>query len=196
MLKDLNIPSPENILDRYPHELSGGMRQRVMIAMGLACSPKLLLADEPTTALDVTIQAQILDLIVGLKKKYHTSILFITHDMGVIAQICDRVAIMYSGFIVEYGDVRTIFTNPKHPYTQGLIQAIPKVGAKKKKLAMIPGIVPNLVYPPSGCRFHPRCKQRFEPCDKIVPQQNEVKPKTFVSCHLYDPKYTKQEAKE
>ncbi|MHA1748292.1 MAG: ABC transporter ATP-binding protein [Promethearchaeota archaeon] len=196
LLKNVGIPDPEKVYDRYPHELSGGMRQRIMIAMGLACSPKLLLADEPTTALDVTIQAQILNLLVELKKQYHTSILFITHDLGIISQICDRVAVMYSGNIVEYGSVRTIFTHPKHPYTQGLIKAIPKVGEKKEKLAMIPGMVPNLVYPPSGCRFHPRCKHCFDPCDKIIPKQFEVEPNHYVSCHLYDPQYNKQEVIE
>ncbi len=196
LLRDVGIPDPELIFDRYPHELSGGMRQRIMIAMGLACSPKLLLADEPTTALDVTIQAQILDLIKQLRKKYHTSILFITHDLGIISQICDRVAVMYSGYIVEYGKVRDIFRDPKHPYTQGLIQAIPKIGLKKDKLVMIPGTVPNLVYPPSGCRFHPRCKHRFDPCDKITPQKIEVGTNTYVSCHLFNPEYSNQEAEE
>jgi len=196
LLRDVGIPDPEQVYNRYPHELSGGMRQRVMIAMGLACSPKLLLADEPTTALDVTIQAQILDLISELRKKYHTSVMFITHDLGIISQICDRVAVMYSGYIVEYGNVRDIFAHPKHPYTQGLIKAIPKVGMKKDKLMMIPGSVPNLVYPPSGCRFHPRCQHRFDPCDKITPKQIEVEPNYFVSCHLFDPLYSKLEAKE
>ncbi len=196
LLKNVGIPDPERIFDNYPHELSGGMRQRIMIAMGLACSPKLLLADEPTTALDVTIQMQILELIKDLRVKYQTSILFITHDLGVISQICDRVAVMYSGYIVEYGDVRTLFTQPFHPYTQGLIQAIPKVGEKKDELAMIPGMVPNLIYPPNGCRFHPRCQKCFDPCDKVVPRQIEVAPNHFVSCHLYDPQYTNSEATE
>lgn len=192
LLEDVGIPDPDSIYDRYPFELSGGMRQRIMIAMGLACSPELLLADEPTTALDVTIQAQILDLLLGLRKKYNTSILFITHDLGVVSQICDRVAVMYSGYIVEYGDVLQLFRHPMHPYTKGLVAAVPTVQEKKKHLAVIAGQVPNLIYPPSGCRFHPRCSQCFEPCSKIVPASIEVKPHYYVACHLFDPKYKNQ----
>ncbi|MCK4285647.1 MAG: ABC transporter ATP-binding protein, partial [Candidatus Lokiarchaeota archaeon] len=147
ILKDLNIPTPRIIFDRYPHELSGGMRQRVQIAMGLACSPKLLIADEPTTALDVTIQNQILQLMKNLKKKYNTSILFITHDLGIISKMCDRVAVMYSGFIVEYGDIEKLFITPYHPYTRGLISSVPVIGKKRELLDVIPGMVPNLIYP-------------------------------------------------
>ncbi|MHA2343925.1 MAG: ABC transporter ATP-binding protein [Candidatus Hodarchaeales archaeon] len=171
MLKDLNIPVPRIIFDRYPHELSGGMRQRVQIAMGLACSPRLLIADEPTTALDVTIQNQILKLMKELKTKYNTSILFITHDLGIISKMCDRVAVMYSGFIVEYGEINKLFRTPYHPYTKGLIASVPVVGKKRERLEVIPGMVPNLIYPPSGCRFHPRCQY------------------CFVACHLFDPQY-------
>jgi len=189
VLKDLNIPMPRIIFDRYPHELSGGMRQRIQIAMGLACSPKLLIADEPTTALDVTIQNQILQLMKDLKKKYNTSILFITHDLGIISKMCDRVAVMYSGFIVEYGDIEKLFISPYHPYTRGLISSVPVVGKKKEILEVIPGMVPNLIYPPSGCRFHPRCKYCFEPCDSKVPKRIETEPEYFVACHLYDPEY-------
>ncbi|NHJ25851.1 MAG: ABC transporter ATP-binding protein [Candidatus Lokiarchaeota archaeon] len=189
LLKDLNIPRPEIIFDRYPHELSGGMRQRVQIAMALACRPKLLIADEPTTALDVTIQNQILKLMKDLRVKYNTSILYITHDLGIISKMCDRVAVMYSGFIVEYGDIKKLLTNPYHPYTRGLITSIPVVGKKQTRLEVIPGMVPNLIYPPSGCRFHPRCKYCFEPCDSIVPKENEVAKDYFVACHLYDPEY-------
>ena len=189
MLTDLNIPMPHLIFDRYPHELSGGMRQRVQIAMGLACSPKLLIADEPTTALDVTIQNQILQLMKDLKKKYNTSILFITHDLGIISKMCDRVAVMYSGFIVEYGDIEKLFIKPYHPYTKGLIASVPVVGKKKELLEIIPGTVPNLIYPPSGCRFHPRCQFCFEPCDSKIPKSIEVEPDYFVACHLYDPEY-------
>jgi oligopeptide/dipeptide ABC transporter ATP-binding protein len=188
LLRDLNIPSPENILDRYPHELSGGMRQRIQIAMGIACSPKLLIADEPTTALDVTVQNQILKLMKELKQKYNTSILFITHDLGIISKMCNRVAVMYSGSIVEYGTTQIIFKNPYHPYTRGLLSAVPIEG-KEEELLVIPGTVPNLIYPPSGCRFHPRCNYCFEPCDSIIPEQIETVPSYFVACHLYDPKY-------
>jgi oligopeptide/dipeptide ABC transporter ATP-binding protein len=188
LLKDLNIPSPENILDRYPHELSGGMRQRIQIAMGIACSPKLLIADEPTTALDVTVQNQILKLMKDLKEKYNTSILFITHDLGIISKMCNRVAVMYSGTIVEYGTTKSIFNNPYHPYTKGLLSAVPVEG-KEDELLVIPGMVPNLIYPPSGCKFHPRCNYCFEPCDNINPEQNETQPSHFVACHLYNPKY-------
>ena len=189
ILKDLNIPTPRVIFDRYPHELSGGMRQRVQIAMGLACGPRLLIADEPTTALDVTIQNQILQLMKDLKKKYNTSILFITHDLGIISKMCDRVAVMYSGFIVEYGDINKLFRTPYHPYTRGLIASVPIVGKKRELLDVIPGMVPNLIYPPSGCRFHPRCQYCFEPCDSKIPKSIEVEPDYFVACHLFDPEY-------
>ncbi|MFX1503152.1 MAG: ABC transporter ATP-binding protein [Promethearchaeota archaeon] len=189
LLKDLNIPFPEIIFDRYPHELSGGMRQRVQIAMALACRPKLLIADEPTTALDVTIQNQILKLMKELRKKYNTSILYITHDLGLISKMCDRVAVMYSGSIVEYGDIKRLLINPYHPYTRGLIASVPVIGKSQKRLEVISGMVPNLIYPPSGCRFHPRCKYCFEPCNSIVPKQNEVDKDYFVACHLYNPEY-------
>ncbi|MFX0010918.1 MAG: ABC transporter ATP-binding protein [Candidatus Hermodarchaeota archaeon] len=192
LLRNLNIPFPEVIFDRYPHELSGGMRQRVQIAMALACGPKLLIADEPTTALDVTIQNQILKLMKELKQKFDTSILFITHDLRIISKMCDRVAVMYSGYIVEYGELEQLFTSPYHPYTRGLLGSIPVVGKKRDLLEVIPGMVPNLVYPPSGCRFHPRCKYCFEPCDSIVPESLEVEPNYFVACHLYDPRYETQ----
>jgi oligopeptide/dipeptide ABC transporter ATP-binding protein len=188
LLRDLNIPSPKNVLDRYPHELSGGMRQRIQIAMGIAGSPKLLIADEPTTALDVTVQNQILKLMKDLKRKYNTAILFITHDLGIISKMCNRVAVMYSGSIVEYGTTKALFTNPYHPYTKGLLEAIPIEG-EEKDLLIIPGMVPNLIYPPSGCRFHPRCPNRFQPCDSVKPNSLEVAPNYFVACHLYDPKY-------
>ena len=189
LLRDLNIPFPEVIIDRYPHELSGGMRQRVQIAMALACSPKLLIADEPTTALDVTIQNQILKLMKDLKTKYNTSILFITHDLGIISKMCDRVAVMYSGYIVEYGDIKKLFIKPYHPYTKGLIASVPVVEKKREKLEVIRGMVPNLIYPPSGCRFHPRCDFCFEPCESKVPKEIEVEQEYFVACHLYDPQY-------
>lgn len=189
LLRDLNIPDPEKIFDQYPHELSGGMRQRIQIAMGLACSPRLLIADEPTTALDVTIQNQILKLMKDLKRKYNTAILFITHDLGIISKMCDNVAVMYSGSIVENGNRIRLFTNPYHPYTKGLISSIPIIGEKKELLMTIPGMVPNLIYPPAGCRFHPRCQYCFEPCDSKVPKSIKVESDYFVACHLYDPDY-------
>jgi oligopeptide/dipeptide ABC transporter ATP-binding protein len=189
LLTKLNLPDATNLYERYPHELSGGMRQRVQIAMGLACSPKLLIADEPTTALDVTIQNQILQLMKDLLKEYDTAILFITHDLGIISKMCDRVAVMYSGYIVEYGSRKILFKTPSHPYTIGLLNSIPKVGEVNKDLPVIPGTVPNLIYPPSGCRFHPRCEFCFEPCDSIIPKYIEIEPNYQVACHLYDPKY-------
>ncbi|MEJ2250230.1 MAG: ABC transporter ATP-binding protein [Candidatus Lokiarchaeota archaeon] len=189
ILTEVGIADAEGILDRYPHELSGGMRQRVMIAMALSCNPALLIADEPTTALDVTIQAQILDLMKDLKVKFNTSILMITHDLGIIAEICDRVAVMYSGNIVEYATANDLFKNPRHPYTKGLIGAIPSIEKRDQKLKTIRGMVPNLIYPPLGCRFHPRCDYRLEICDKVRPRLMEIGEKYFIACHLYDPEY-------
>jgi peptide/nickel transport system ATP-binding protein len=189
IIKEVGIADSRNILDRFPHELSGGMRQRIMIAMALSCNPALLIADEPTTALDVTIQAQILDLMKNLKERFKTSILLITHDLGVIAELCDRVAVMYSGNIVEYATAEDLFKNPSHPYTKGLLSAIPSKEMKNEKLKTIRGMVPNLIYPPSGCRFHPRCDYRMEVCDKIKPRLNEIRDKYYVACHLFDPKY-------
>jgi peptide/nickel transport system ATP-binding protein len=189
VVKEVGIADAEGILKRYPHELSGGMRQRVMIAMALSCNPHLLIADEPTTALDVTIQAQILDLMKVLKEKFRTSILMITHDLGIIADICDRVAVMYSGNIVEYANVDDLFKKPRHPYTKGLIGAIPSLEKKNQKLQTIRGMVPNLIYPPSGCRFHPRCDERLEVCEKVKPRFLEIGDKYYIACHLYDPEY-------
>jgi oligopeptide/dipeptide ABC transporter ATP-binding protein len=189
MIESVGIPDAKGILSRYPHELSGGMRQRVMIAMALSCSPSLLIADEPTTALDVTIQAQILELMKMLKVNYNTSILMITHDLGIIAEICDRVAVMYSGYIVELADTEGLFKRPLHPYTKGLIGAIPSIEKKNQKLTTIRGSVPNLIYPPSGCRFHPRCPDRLEICDRIKPSLHKDHENHSVACHLYDPEY-------
>jgi len=188
LLDRIGLPNAEDLLNRYPHELSGGMRQRIMIAMGLACNSKLLICDEPTTALDVTIQAQILDMIRELKRKLQNSVLFITHSLGVIYELCDYVAVMYSGNIVELGDVENIFRNPQHPYTKGLMAAIPRVTKESRegKLAIIPGMVPNLIFPPSGCRFHPRCLHTMAICKDVRPvlvkQPNDVQ----VACHLFD----------
>lgn len=189
IIKEVGIADAKGILKRYPHELSGGMRQRVMISMALSCNPKLLIADEPTTALDVTIQAQILDLMKILKTKFKTSILMITHDLGIIAELCERVAVMYSGTIVEYALAEDLFKDPRHPYTKGLIGAIPSLEKRDQDLTTIRGMVPNLIYPPSGCRFHPRCDYRLEICDKVRPISIEVDDKHLVSCHLFDPKY-------
>jgi oligopeptide/dipeptide ABC transporter ATP-binding protein len=162
LLKMVGIPDPERRANAYPHELSGGMAQRVMIAMALACEPELLIADEPTTALDVTIQAQILDLMRNLRDETGTAIILITHDLGVVAEMCDRVAVMYAGEIVEQTDVVSLFRQPLHPYTQGLIGSIPVVGDVREELAVIPGNVPNLIDLPKGCRFAPRCAARVE----------------------------------
>ncbi len=171
MLSLVGIPSPEKRVDQYPHELSGGMRQRVMIAIALACKPKLLIADEPTTALDVTIQAQIMDLILSLNKKLHMGMILITHDLSVVAETCSRVAVMYLGQIVEEADVFEIFDHPMHPYTRGLIRSIPRMsGERAKRLYMIPGTVPLLNQIPSGCRFAPRCPYAVESCRNQNPE--------------------------
>jgi oligopeptide/dipeptide ABC transporter ATP-binding protein len=189
LLKMVGVPDPERRVEAYPHELSGGMAQRVMIAMALACVPELLIADEPTTALDVTIQAQILDLMRDLRREMGTSVILITHDLGVVAEMAERVAVMYAGEIVEQTDVNTLFDEPLHPYTQGLIGSIPILGEIKERLDVIPGSVPNLVNLPPGCRFAPRCQARFKYncaiCADVKPELEEVKPGHFVRCWLY-----------
>jgi len=185
ILSLVRLPNPYKILDRYPHELSGGMCQRVMIAMALSCNPDLLIADEPTTALDVTIQAQILKLMRELKDKIGASILLITHDLSVVAQLCDKVAVMYAGRIVEQGKVRDIFKNPLHPYTRGLLEAIPVVGKREKRLKGIEGFVPDMLNPPPGCRFHPRCPYATEICNVKSPDSFHVENGHYVSCFLY-----------
>ncbi len=190
MLDKVHIPDPQRVIKQFPHQLSGGMRQRVMIAMELSCHPSLLIADEPTTALDVTIQAQILRLIREMMKELQTSILLITHDLGVVAELCDRVAVMYAGSVVEQADVEEIFSNPEHPYTRGLWGAIPLIREEKESLSVIPGNVPDLSNPPTGCKFHPRCGSRFDPCDRIVPRLFETSPGHLVSCFLYGPAET------
>ena len=169
MLKLTGVPRVERMMKEYPFQLSGGQRQRVMIAMALVCKPKILIADEPTTALDVTIQAQILDLMENLKQKTGTSILFITHDLGVVAEVCDDVVVMYSGRVVEKGDVRSIFASPSHPYTKGLLASIPKLGECAEELESIPGNVPNPKYMPQGCKFAPRCSCAFDKCREEEP---------------------------
>jgi len=169
----------------YPHELSGGMKQRAMIAMALALNPPLVIADEPTTALDVVVQAQIMNLLKRLQRELKMSIILITHDLSLIAEIADKVAIMYAGKIVEIGTSEHIFLNPLHPYTKGLLASIPRIRGEIKKLEWIPGVPPDLINPPPGCRFHPRCKYRFEPCDKEEPPLIEVEPGHKVACWLY-----------
>lgn len=185
MLRLVRIPDPKNVIHSYPHELSGGMQQRVMIAMALACKPTLLIADEPTTALDVTIQAQILKLMKDLQQETGTSILLITHNLGVVAETCDRVGVMYAGVMAEIGSVQQIFKEPLHPYTQGLIGSVLKLTSKTSRLEIIEGSVPNLVKPPNGCRFHPRCPFGMALCKVNKPTMVEVTPGHFVSCHLY-----------
>lgn len=186
MLKLTGIPAPEKRVHEYPHELSGGMRQRVMIAMALACQPNLLIADEPTTALDVTIQAQILDLMIDLKKELGMGILLITHDLGVVAQYCSRVVVMYLGEIVEEADVETLFSTPLHPYTQGLIKSIPQMsGDRSKKLHIIRGTVPSLTNIPKGCRFAPRCPYADELCRTERPETETYSGTHKVKCWHY-----------
>jgi len=168
----------------YPHEFSGGMRQRAMIAMALACNPDILIADEPGTALDVVVQAQVLRLMRSLKEKLNLGLIVITHDLSIISETCEKFAVMYAGKIVELGDVLTIFKRPSHPYTQGLISAFPNIKEPKRKMESIPGSPPNLLNPPSGCRFNPRCKYAMDKCKKDEPEMIEVSKDHFVACHL------------
>jgi peptide/nickel transport system ATP-binding protein/oligopeptide transport system ATP-binding protein len=189
MLRMVGIPSPERRVKEYPHHLSGGMRQRAMIAMAMACSPKLMIADEPTTALDVTIQAQILELMTHLKQEKAMSLILITHNLGVIAETVQNVMVMYAGRIFEYADVRSIFVNPRHPYTQGLLNSIPRVDredTKKERLEAIPGLVPSLLNLPEGCKFLERCKYAFHPCTGEEPPLRENDSGHFVRCWLYE----------
>jgi peptide/nickel transport system ATP-binding protein len=189
LLRMVGIPDPMRRLDAYPHALSGGMAQRVMIAMALACEPELLIADEPTTALDVTIQAQILDIMRALQKETGTAIILITHDLGVVAEMCDRVAVMYAGEIVEQTDTRSLFEDPKHPYTRGLIGSVPKLGQERDELSVIPGSVPNLIDLPPACRFAPRCVTRVTEnvphCEELHPELRPVAEGHDVRCWLY-----------
>ena len=184
LLKDLGVPNPDNIARCYPHELSGGMQQRIVIAIALACHPRMLIADEPTSNLDVTIQAQILDMIRTLKETKISSVLFITHDLGVVAEVCDRVTVMYAGDTCETAAVSELFKDPLHPYTKALLRSVPKVN-QEEALATIPGVVPNLVHPPSGCRFHPRCENAMEICKREKPPLFTKSDGHTVSCHLY-----------
>lgn len=188
MLRLTGVPRVERMMKEYPFQLSGGQRQRVMIAMALVCKPEVLIADEPTTALDVTIQAQILDLMNSLKKETGTSILFITHDLGVVAETCDEVVVMYCGRVVEKGDVKSIFADPSHPYTRGLLASIPKLGVQVEELESIPGNVPNPKYMPEGCKFAPRCAYAFDKCQKEEPGFFQIDGGHVSRCWLCDKK--------
>ena len=186
MLKLVGIPAAEKRIDSYPHEFSGGMRQRVMIALALSCNPKLLIADEPTTALDVTIQAQVLELMKKLKAQYQTAMVMITHDLGIVAEICDYVAIMYAGEVVEYGTREHIFNSTAHPYTKGLFACIPDIFTEQNELVPINGLTPDPTDLPQGCRFNPRCPYATERCRQEHPENVEIEPGHFVACHLCD----------
>jgi oligopeptide/dipeptide ABC transporter ATP-binding protein len=199
MMALVAIPDPRRRTKSYPHELSGGMRQRVMIAMALSCTPKLLVADEPTTALDVTIQAQILELLARLQSEMNLALLLITHDLGVVAEVCDDVAVMYAGKIVERGTARQIFRRPAHPYTRGLLRSVPRLARGRErvaKLESIEGVVPGLFALPTGCRFAPRCQHRIPMCDEEVPELRDagVAGDQSARCTLYDPRRTDADA--
>jgi len=185
ILRQVRLPEPERIFRSFPFELSGGMRQRAMIAMALLRKPEVFLADEITTAVDVTVQAQILKLLLELKHEIDASIILITHDLAVVAEVCDRVAVMYAGSIVEVAEVGELFSNPLHPYTKGLLASIPRPDSAGSGLKSIPGMVPNLIFPPTGCRFHPRCAFSFEECPKVKPPLTEVSKGHFVACLLF-----------
>ena len=184
VLAMVRLPTPKTLADRYPHELSGGMRQRVMIAMALACEPKLLIADEPTTALDVTIQAQIIELLQELQEKFKMALIFISHNLGVVARLCDRIGVMYAGSMVEQAEKKILFTRPQHPYTIALLNAIPRPELRDESLHAIPGTVCNLFDPPPGCKFHPRCVKAQEICRAEVPRLEEKLPDSWASCHF------------
>lgn len=186
LLKKVGIPIPEQRVNEYPHQLSGGMRQRAMIAMAMSCDPTLLIADEPTTALDVTIQAQILDLMKSLLREFDGSLIMITHDLGVIAEIADRIAVMYAGKVVEYADNKTIFHNPLHPYTFGLLTSIPRLDVEMKRLNVIPGIVPNPLHFPTGCKFNPRCRFAASKCKEEEPNLIKIEEEHLVRCWNVD----------
>jgi len=189
MLRMVQIPSPEKRVHEYPHQLSGGMQQRAMIAMALSCNPEILIADEPSTALDVTIQAQIIDLMMQLKKDFDAAIMLITHDLGVIAEIAQRIVVMYAGKVVEEGQILAIFEDPRHPYTRGLLKSIPKLGERsrhgRQRLKEIPGIVPSLYELPPGCSFYPRCPEAMAICQEKAPELTELGGVHRVRCWLY-----------
>ncbi len=185
LLEHVGIADAARRIDGYPHEFSGGMRQRVLIAMALLGQPQLLIADEPTTALDVSVQAQILRLFNGLVKEFNLSVLLITHNLGVVAQLCDEVAVMYAGNIVESGAARRVFKTPSHPYTQGLLRSIPTPQTKRGELEGVPGNIPNLIHPPGGCRFAPRCPKAMPVCDTTFPAMTALEPDHQLACYLY-----------
>src|SRR2546422_228688 len=185
LLRNVEIPDPEIRVNQYPHELSGGTKQRVAIARALAGDPTLILADEPTTALDVTIQAQILDLLKELKNRLKVAMVLITHDMGIVADVCDRVTVLYAGQVCESGTVEQVFEKPKHPYTQALLTSVPNLALRKEKLSVIPGNVPNLIEPPSGCRFNPRCPYAQQICIDKVPELEPIGEGRLVHCHRW-----------
>ena len=190
MLREVGIPEPENRYDDYPHQFSGGMRQRVLIAMALSCEPSLIIADEPTTALDVTVEGQILDLVDDLQAKYGTSFIWVTHDMGVVAEICDRVNVMYLGEIVEQADVEPLFYDTKHPYTKALLESIPRPDETVEKLSPIEGVMPEAINPPTGCRFHTRCPDAREVCVRVHPEPRDVsgagEPRHNAACLIHE----------
>jgi oligopeptide/dipeptide ABC transporter ATP-binding protein len=187
LLSLVGIPSPRRRLDSYVHEFSGGMRQRVMLAMALSCNPNFLIADEPTTALDVTIQATILELITSMIDRFDMSLIFITHNLGVVAHACDTIGVMYASHLVELGAKLEIFKNPQHPYTKGLLNSIPRLDIQSKYLTPIQGSVCNMLDPPEGCKFHPRCEHAMEVCRREIPRFREVAPGHFAACHLHGP---------
>jgi oligopeptide/dipeptide ABC transporter ATP-binding protein len=186
LLQLVGIPSPASRYNNYVHEFSGGMRQRVMLAMALSCDPTFLIADEPTTALDVTIQATILELIRSMIERFHMSLIFITHNLGVVAHTCDTIGVMYASHLVEMGKTDEIFTNPLHPYTVGLLNSVPRLDAQTKFLTPIKGLVCNMLEPPSGCKFNPRCEHAMDICTQEIPQLKEVAPGHYVACYLHE----------
>jgi len=186
LFERVGLPDPETVLRSYPHELSGGMQQRVMISMALACRPKLLIADEPTTAVDVTIQAQILDLLMELQREFRLSVLLITHNLGIVAETCQRVGVMYAGALAEVAPTKDLFREPLHPYTQRLLKSLPRPDARGQPLASIPGNVPSLVDPPTGCRYHPRCEFAMKSCSVRRPALLEHRPGHRAACLLYE----------
>jgi len=185
LLRSVGIADPEIRVNQYPHELSGGTKQRIAIARALSCEPTLILADEPTTALDVTIQAQILELLKELKQKFNVAMVLITHDMGIVADTCDRVTVLYAGQVCETGTTEQVFENPKHPYTEALLSSVPSLALRKDKLSVIPGTVPNLIHPPSGCRFHPRCSYARQICVDKDPELESIGDGRLVHCHRW-----------
>ncbi|MBO0888054.1 ABC transporter ATP-binding protein [Candidatus Bathyarchaeota archaeon] len=185
LLDSVGIADPNLRVNQYPHELSGGTKQRIAIARALSCEPTLILADEPTTALDVTIQAQILDLLKGLKEKLNLAMILITHDMGIVADTCDRVTVVYAGQVCETGSVEQVFLSPKHPYTEALLTSVPSLALRRERLSVIPGNVPNLIAPPTGCRFHPRCKFAQQICADAEPTLEKIPEGRMVHCHRW-----------